>query len=166
MLWWAARLPSERFRRPRLALLPLAAIVSVLGLAAALWPSHLDVNAAPVNGPSLVPASGDVPPAFVACGPRPGFHLDTIMALDGRQRVTVSAGSGQGLNSLTFGTPRPLQNARIDIGTMIGQAGPFTFTLPPSSIQIQFMIRPIAQSSTPVTVPFVVNDTCGTSTLR
>ncbi|MFN8633704.1 MAG: carboxypeptidase regulatory-like domain-containing protein [Chloroflexota bacterium] len=98
----------------------------------------------------------------LACSSRPDYQLSTSMQLDGRLLVIVSPGpTGSAINSLKFGDPRPLTNARIDIGNLVGQTGTFTYQLPQGTFQIGFTIRPVGQSTGPVTVPLTINNQCG-----
>src|SRR5688572_29223844 len=113
---------------PPVALLRVILPGIVFAVIAGLLPAATTVSAAapaissPAERPELV---GGV---AMACGPRPDFQLSTSMQLDGRLLVIVSpTAGGSAINSLRFGDPRPLTNAKIDIGNLVGQSGAFTY---------------------------------------
>ena len=159
---WACLDLRARVLRARRFTTILAFACAVLAFVAALWPPGLAVSAAPAAS-GRAADSENVQTVAAACGARPYFRVSTLLQLDGRQLASVTALSGATLTSLNFGTTRPLQNAFVDFGTQTGLSGTFSIPLPPGSTATSFSVRTATAGATPVTVPFVVNTSCGSA---
>src|SRR5207237_582230 len=116
-------------------------------------------------GPTATATATATP--VVICTPRPPVSVVAVANGDGRLRVTVSAsGAGNTLASLTFATSaQTTGNGQIDApapaNPVLSAANPpATITLPGGTTSYQFFIRR-ATPGQPVTVPFSVEDRCG-----
>jgi hypothetical protein len=121
------------------------------------------VYASVLEGWLNIPSSGILGGSFaplplfqtpVNCSPRPPVHLAST-ASGGRLNVTLQAGGGM-IRQIVFG---PTQNALVDVGTLVSQAGSFTYQVPGPGPVVNFSVR--RQAAGPTTVPIVVVDDCG-----
>jgi hypothetical protein len=99
--------------------------------------------------------------------------VESVADGPGRQRVTVTAQddsgqSGNRIQALVFGpdAARPMVNAVIDIGTLVGGSGSFSYSPPTSTNQVQFLVRRVSGPGAATFVPFEVHDLCADAPWR
>jgi hypothetical protein len=111
--------------------------------------------------------------APIVCSPRPRVLVETAPDGPGRQRVTVTAQndsgrSGNRIQAIAFSpeAARPMVNAVVDIGALVGESGPFTYSPPTSTTQVQFLVRRVSGPGAAAFVPFEVRDLCADAPWR
>ena len=94
--------------------------------------------------------------------PRPKVQVTSTKGALGFLDVTVQAGQGT-ISKIEFGTPRPVQNARVSVaGGQQNQTGSFIFTPASPTATVQITVES-QNRSLQTTVPFTVTDGCGST---
>lgn len=119
-------------------------------------------NGAGLNDPqsdNFSQASVEVIP--MNCQPRPKILVEAVNNGDGRLRVTVTADTPLGtLNRLERLNFLSGNNGLIDIGSVVGSTGAFSYTLGHNEQNVTFFVRRSAPGA--VTIPLAVVDHCST----